>query len=293
MKAAVDHRRRRFRFAIMSWLMFALSGSPILFGQPAIQEAPATRPAEHPALFLVGDSIMKTGTGNGERGPWGWGSEILPLFDAKKIHVYNEGRGGRSSRGYIQEGLWATILGQLHAGDFVIVQFGHNDAANSANYPDRITLSGNADDQREMESPVTHQKQLIHSYGWYLRQYVQDAKAKGATVIICSPTPRSTWVDGKIKRGFDGYAQWAADAAKQSGAAYIDLNRIAADRYDAIGQQKSAQYFADNQHTTKLGAKLNAEAVVQGIRGLTGVTLAGALLPFEPAGPTSRASSNR
>src|SRR4051794_13337621 len=66
---------------------------------------PPTTPTLHPALFLVGDSTVKTGTGTGERGPWGWGSEILPLFDPAKIHVYNEARGGRSSRSYIGEGL--------------------------------------------------------------------------------------------------------------------------------------------------------------------------------------------
>ena len=169
--------------------------------------APAT---VHPALFLVGDSIMKTGTGNGEKGPWGWGSEIIPLFDAAKIHVYNEGRGGRSSRGYIEEGAWAKVLAQLQPGDFVILQFGHNDATNSRNYPDRMTLKGNGDDTQEIESPVTHTNEMIHSYGWYLRQYVKDAKAHGTTAIICSPVPRNKWADGKIKRGFDGYAQWAA-----------------------------------------------------------------------------------
>ena len=112
----------------------------------------------HPALFLVGDSIMKTGTGNGERGPWGWGSEIIPFFDPAKIHVYNEGRGGRSSRGYIEEGAWQEILAKLQRGDFVIIQFGHNDAANSQNYPDRISVKGNGDETEEIESPVTHQK---------------------------------------------------------------------------------------------------------------------------------------
>ena len=82
-----------------------------------------TADTQHPALFLVGDSIMHTGTGNGESGPWGWGAEIIPMFDATKIHVYNEGLGGRSSRGYIQEGAWAKIMDHLQPGDWLIVQF--------------------------------------------------------------------------------------------------------------------------------------------------------------------------
>ncbi len=241
------------------------------------QTLPQTQPAQptsatlHPALFLVGDSIMKTGTGTGDTGPWGWGSEIVPLFDPAKIHVYNEGHGGRSSRSFIEEGLWTNILDRMQPGDFVILQFGHNDSANSKNYPDRATITGSGDET--IQFGISPSNKVVHAYGWYLRQYVADAKTKGATVIICSPVPRNTWIDGKIKRGFDGYAQWAADAAKASGALFIDLNTIAADHYDALGQEKAATYFNDNQHTKKIGARLNAACVVEGLTKLTNCPL--------------------
>jgi rhamnogalacturonan acetylesterase len=238
--------------------------------------------AKLPALFLVGDSIVKTGTPPGNTGPWGWGDELIPLFDAKKIHVYNEGRGGRSSRGYIEEGAWSNILARLSPGDFVIIHFGHNDAKNSRNYPDRVTIAGNGDETREIESPVTHQKEIIHSYGWYLRQYVKDAKSKRATVIICSSVPRNTWIDGKIKRGFDGYAQWAAEAAKTSGAHFIDLNKLAANHFDALGQEQAGKYFFDSQHTTKAGARLNVESVVEGLKQLKDCSLSSDLAPAAP-----------
>ena len=98
-------------------------------------------------------------------------------------------RWAQQSRGYIEEGAWKKIVDKLQPGDWVIVQFGHNDAANSQNYPDRTTLKGNGDETGVIVSPVTHKDETIHTYGWYLRQYVADAKAKGATVIICSPPP--------------------------------------------------------------------------------------------------------
>lgn len=244
----------------------------------AAEPAPAApaAPIQHPALFLVGDSIMKTGSGNGERGPWGWGSEVGAFFDPAKIHVYNEGRGGRSSRGYIEEGAWAKILEQLQPGDFVILQFAHNDTANSANYPDRATINSGGDEV--VQVGVGDARKTIRTYGAYLRQYVNDAKAKGVTAIICSPVPRNQWADGKVKRGFDGYARWAAEAAKATGAPFIDLNAIAADRYDALGQEKTREHFSDNQHTNKAGARVNAESVVAGLRQLKNVPLTGALL---------------
>ena len=257
--------------------------TPIALAQaPAVPEDPKAQPiqatTQHPALFLVGDSIIRTGTGDGEHGPWGWGYEIIPMFDATKIHVYNDALGGRSSRGYIEEGAWAKVLAQLQPGDWVIMHFGHNDAANSANYPDRTTLPGNGDDTKEIESPVTHQTETIHTYGWYLRQYVKDVKSKGATMIICSPPPRNTWVDGKIKRGFDGYAAWAKEAADQTHTLFIDLNTISANKYDALGQEATKPLFNDNQHSRKAGAQLNAASVVTGIKSLN-IPLAKDLAP--------------
>jgi len=69
---------------------------PVAFAQSSSSPIVTT---QHPALFLVGDSIGKTGAGNGERGPWGMGYELIPLFDSARLHVYNAGLGGRSSRG--------------------------------------------------------------------------------------------------------------------------------------------------------------------------------------------------
>ena len=239
----------------------------------------AQEAALHPALFLVGDSTMKTGTGNGERGPWGWGDEIIRFFDPAKIHVYNEGRGGRSSRGYMEEGAWAGVLAQVQSGDFVIIQFAHNDSANSENYPDRTTI--NSGGEETIQIGFGEKKKTVHTYGWYLREYVRTARAKGATVIICSPVPRNRWADGKIVRGFDGYVLWAAEAAKASGAFYIDLNGLASGRYDALGQKVAATYFNDFQHVKKPGARVNAESVVAGIKLLADCPLAADLAPSE------------
>jgi rhamnogalacturonan acetylesterase len=240
--------------------------------EAASSNAPATL---HPALFLVGDSIMKTGKPPGDSGPWGMGYEIIPMFDPAKIHVYNEALGGRSSRSYIEEGLWTNVLQRMQPGDFVLVMFGHNDSGNSTDHPDRTTITGDGDET--ISVGLGDKRKTLHTYGWYLRQYAKEGKAAGATVILCSPVPRNTWIDGKIKRGFDGYAGWAADAAKSGSALFLDLNNLAADRYDALGQDGAAKYFSDRQHTTKAGARLNAECVIEGLRQMKDCPLAGSL----------------
>ncbi len=222
--------------------------------------------------LLVGDSIMKTGTGNGETGPWGMGYELIPLFDPTRIHVYNQGLGGRSSRGYIEEGARAAVLNRLQPSDYVLLMFGHNNAANSQNYADRKTLPGIGEETAELESPVTHKQETIHTCGWYLRQYVQDTKAKGATPIVCSPVARNTWIEGRIKR-----LRWLRTVGRRRGAyerrGFSGPQHFAANRY-GLGEEKAASYFNDNQHTTKAGARLNPEAVVEGIRGLNNCPLA-------------------
>ena len=158
----------------------------------------------------------------------------------------------------------------MKAGDIVIFQFGHNDSGpldDTARA--RGTLPGVGDESREIENPILKQHETVHTYGWYMRKYVADTLAKGATPILCSPVPRKTWKDGKVVRNADNYGGWARQVAEQQHVAFIDLNEIIARRYDALGEQKVEALFADpHTHTSRAGAELNAESVVAGLKGL-------------------------
>src|SRR6202022_326607 len=81
-----------------------------------------------PTLFLVGDSTVRNGHGDGANGQWGWGEPLVDFFDMSKINVVNRAIGGRSSRTYIIEGHWEDTLALMKAGDIVLFQFGHNDS---------------------------------------------------------------------------------------------------------------------------------------------------------------------
>jgi rhamnogalacturonan acetylesterase len=80
-----------------------------------------------PSLFLVGDSTVRNGHGTGSDGLWGWGAPIADLFDPAKINVVNRAIGGLSSHTYISAGHWDSTLEMVKPGDFVVIQFGHND----------------------------------------------------------------------------------------------------------------------------------------------------------------------
>lgn len=121
----------------------------------------------------------------------------------------------------------------------------------------------------EVENPRTQVKETVHTFGWYLRKYVADTRAKGATPILCSLVPRKIWVDGKIRRNTSTYRGWTQQVAEQEHVAFVDLNEIIAERYDAMGEKAVDPLFGDpHTHTTLAGAQLNAECVVAGLKAL-------------------------
>jgi lysophospholipase L1-like esterase len=227
-------------------------------------------------LYIVGDSTVRNGQGDGKNGQWGWGDLIGVYFDPNKINVLNWALGGRSSRTFISEGHWQQVVNALRPGDFLMVQFGHNDGgAVNDNSRARGSIKGIGDESQEIDNMVTQQHETVHTFGWYMRKYITDTRAKGATPIICTMIPRKIWKDGKIARNKDDYAGWAEQIAQQEHAPLVDLNEIIAERYDAMGPEKVNPLFGDEHtHTTLAGAEINAEAVIAGLKALKNDPLA-------------------
>lgn len=224
---------------------------------------------EKPTLFFIGDSTVKNGKGDGAGNMWGWGDLMKPLFDTTKINIENHALGGTSSRTFLTKGLWDRVLAKIKKGDYLIMQFGHNDnGALDDTSRARGTIKGVGDSAKEIYNPITKQQEVVHTYGWYLSKFVNEAKAKGATVFICSPIPRNDWKDGKLTRyNGTGYGLWAQQTADATGAYFIDLNTLTADDYDTMGPEKVKPFFPnEHTHTSKDGAALNAVNVVKGIK---------------------------
>jgi lysophospholipase L1-like esterase len=236
------------------------------------------KPAAKPTFYLIGDSTVKNGKGRGDGGLWGWGNYIAAYFDTTKIAVENDALGGTSSRTFQTMGLWDKVLTKVKPGDFVIMQFGHNDnGALDDTSRARGTIKGIGNEQQEIYNPIRKIQEVVHSYGWYMRKYIADVKAKGATPIICSPIPRNSWKDGKSagRNNENSYGQWAKEIGEQTGTYFVDLNKLIADDYDAEGEAKvkSTYFGSDATHTLEPGAQLNAKFVIQGIRSFTQLEL--------------------
>jgi rhamnogalacturonan acetylesterase len=225
-----------------------------------------------PTLWIIGDSTVRNST----KGQVGWGDPIAELFDRTRIRVENRALGGRSSRTFQTQGLWDQVLAEVKPGDFVLMQFGHNDSS-AVNDDSRArgTLKGLGEETEEIDNILTKKHETVHTYGWYMRKYIDDTKSKGAIAIVLSPVPRNMWENGKVRRAAGDYGGWAAAVAKSQGAYFLDLNELVARRYEAIGADKVKElyFLEDHTHTTLAGAQLTAEIVVAGLRGLKGCQL--------------------
>jgi lysophospholipase L1-like esterase len=228
-----------------------------------------------PTLYIIGDSTVR----NTNRPQCGWGEMIGDLLDTTKISISNQAMAGRSTRTFIKEKRWEKVLSTLKKGDYVIMQFGHNEGSkpdtSRAGY--RGVLRGTGDETVSLtwkDSSV----EVVHTYGWYLRKFIRDAKEKGATPIVCSMIPRNQWTDGKVRLANNDFGKWAKEIAESEGVAFVDLNAITAEKYNAMGPDEVAKLFhKDHTHTNEEGAKINASSVAEGLRLLKNNTLAGYL----------------
>lgn len=236
-----------------------------------------------PTLFLVGDSTMKVGT-PGQRG---WGEEMTRFFDLKKINVLNQAIGGRSSRTFQTEGRWAAVVAMLRPGDTVLIQFGHNDGGALSEPPPvtpktraRGTIKGIGDESSEVDNILTGKREVVRTYGWYMRKYIDDVRAAGATPIVLSLVPRNAWKDGTVVRSRpNNYGEWSRLVAMGAGVAFIDHNEIIARAMEALGPDLCGSLFADNLHATAAGALFNARAAIAGLKSLPGSPFAAFLSP--------------
>lgn len=222
---------------------------------------------DRPTLYIIGDSTVRNSMTNGQ---WGWGTLISEFLDSSKIAVSNQAMAGRSTRTFIKEKRWDNVLSTLKKGDFVMMQFGHNEGSkpdtSKAGY--RGVLKGVTEDSVSL-TWADGNIEIVHSYGWYLKKFIKDAKVKGAIPIVCSMIPRNEFREGKVMRSDKDFGKWAKEAAEQAGAFFVDLNSITSDKYDAMGDVAVKAFFpGDHTHTNEAGARVNAQSVISGLRAL-------------------------
>ena len=228
------------------------------------------RKEKMPVLFIIGDSTVKNEDKETD-GMWGWGSQAATVFNTDRITIVNEAKAGRSTRTFLAEGRWERVYNSLQPGDYVLIQFGHNDIGPIDHSKARGTIACSHDTSHVYRVRTTHyvKNEVIYSFGWYLKKFIDDVREKGATPILLSLTPRNEWLNDKVERRNDSYGKWYRDVVKATGVAFIDVHNITADFLDEIGENETAAYYKrDHTHTSLKGAQLNAQSVAKGLKQL-------------------------
>lgn len=248
----------------MKYLSLLLLAVVLLAFRPAADSRP-------PTIFLVGDSTMSDKPlDKAERG---WGMYFRQYFDAG-VNVQNHAMNGRSTRNFRHEGRWAKVLAQLQPGDWVLIQFGHNDSKQ--------------EDTARYAAPQT-------AYRQNLTRYVQEARAKGANPVLLTPVGRRYFdAAGKRKDDHGEYPGVVKQVAKTQKVPLIDLHETSWAMYSQLGDAGSKPLFwsyqngadntkLDNTHFSAYGAERVAQLVAQDIKKLN-LPLASHLKPLAFAG---------
>ncbi|XEV01271.1 hypothetical protein FSHL1_006558 [Fusarium sambucinum] len=191
----------------------------------------------------------------------GWG---FYLEDYLSLTVSNLARNGRSTRSFINEGLWNTLLSSTAKDDIVIIEMGHNDDGDPKT-SDRATLAGTGEETVTVTT-TTGKTEVVHTFGWYLRKMIGDVKAKGATPIISGMVNRNYWTGNTLQSKWP-FADAAKSVAKAAGVEFIDHTKYSVALFQSFGPVKAKTYFPnDNTHTNWDGAKLNTQSFIQAVK---------------------------
>ena len=208
-------------------------------------------------IWLCGDSTMSIK----EKRAWpetGWGMPFVFFWDSTVV-VENLAKNGRSTSSFRNEGLWKKVFDGAGEGDYVFIQFGHND---------------------EVSTKETYTTEAEFKNN--LKQYVSEAKSKKAIPILLTPMARRKFdQNGKIEGTHDVYSQIVRDVAKEEKVILFDMDRITQQLYQQFGVENSKLLFLqlkpgehpnypdgkeDNTHFNELGARLLAESVLGEIK---------------------------
>jgi len=209
-------------------------------------------------IHLAGDSTMAEKAEN-KRPETGWGEMLQQYFAPAQVRVENHAKNGRSTRTFISEGLWQQLLDRVHPGDYVFIEFGHNDEVPSK--VDRYT------------PPDQYRANLV--------RFVSDVRARQATPVLMTPVSRRKFnKDGTVNDSHHEYSEIVRSVAAEQNVAMIDMDRKSAAVLATYGPDRSKQLFlqltpgenanypdgvADNTHFNPAGAAAMAKLAVQGI----------------------------
>jgi lysophospholipase L1-like esterase len=173
-------------------------------------------------VHLAGDSTLADRP-TPERNPYrGWGQLLSRFFD-DSVAVHNHAVNGRSTKSFIDEGKWAALMAEVHRGDYVIIQFGHND---------------------EKREDTTRYADPDVAFRANLRRFIADVRGAGATPILCTPIARRAFDStGVLRMTHGAYPRATREVAAEMGVTLLDMERSTMALVSAAGPDSSKRLF--------------------------------------------------
>ena len=224
-------------------------------------------------VHLVGDSTMADKPDPEHNPERGWGQALPAFFDSTTV-VRNHAVNGRSTKSFIAEGRWDTVQRALRPGDYVFIQFGHND---------------------EKVEDSTRYAAADGAYRDNLLRFVRDARAARAIPVLFTPIVRRQWsAAGQLTNTHGNYPDAVRAIAGQQNVLLIDLELLTAELLKSYGNEPSKSLFvwttegqfpafpvarSDNTHLSPAGARLVAEIAAKRVRALGGPLASHVVIP--------------
>ncbi|KAJ5639116.1 Rhamnogalacturonan acetylesterase RgaE [Penicillium longicatenatum] len=211
-------------------------------------------------IYFAGDSTMAKGGGGTSTNGW---AEYVSTFTTSTIS--NQAIAGRSARSYTREGRFTTIANEVKAGDWVVIEFGHNDGGSLTPTDNgRTDCSGTGTETcTTVYDGVT---ETVLTFPAYLENAAKTFKALGANVLISSQTPNNPWETGSFVYSPSRFVAYAELAAETAGVAYVDHGAYVASIFDTLGDDVVTEYYPlDHTHTSPAGALVVAEAFFKAV----------------------------
>ncbi|EIM91051.1 SGNH hydrolase [Stereum hirsutum FP-91666 SS1] len=211
-------------------------------------------------IYMAGDSTMAPGGGGG--GTDGWGQYLAQYLT---LPVVNDAIAGTSARSYTDAGNFTSIINGVQSGDFVIIEFGHNDGSAGAIDNGREDATGDGYNATTTVVEADNSTLVVHSFNYYIQNAVTALLAKGAIPIVSSQTPDNIF-NSSVPSTAPRFVAYAAEVAGNTSVTYVDHYNYVVQAYDNIGAATVNTYYPmDHLHTSPTGANVVAEAFVRGL----------------------------
>lgn len=220
----------------------------------------ALPPKKQITVWLIGDSTMSIKEVKAYP-ETGWGMPFVYFFDST-VKVDNRAKNGRSTRTFISENLWQPVADGINEGDYVFIQFGHNDE--SKEKTDRYT------------TPEQYKANLL--------RFIKETRAKKGNPVLLTPVSRRRFDSaGKVMETHEVYSNLVRSLAREANVPLIDLDKKSQDILQQVGEEHSKLLFLqlkpgehpnypqgkiDNTHFNELGARIMAQSVLEGVKSL-------------------------